>query len=125
METRRILGWVWAMLWMAIPGMSQEGEGVSNKVKINYGAPNQEEKIGIINNAKEHRYYALIMGVNEYEDPNIGSLDEPINDATKLRDVLVNDYTFENENISFLKNPTNADIIIAFEKLTKEVQYLL
>lgn len=122
MEGKRITGWICLMLWMAFPAFSQEAEGVSNKVKVNLNPPKEEQKIVVTNNAKEHKYYALIMGVNDYEDTNIGSLDEPINDATKLKDVLVNNYTFEEENISFLKNPTNADIIIAFEKLTNEIK---
>lgn len=70
---------------------------------------------------KERKFYALIMGVNEYTDINITSLDEPINDATKLKNVLTTEYTFEEENITFLKNPTNEDIYIAFDKLSSEI----
>lgn len=113
MKVKKIILCISLVLWMTIPVLAQKVEGVSDKVYINLNNPN-------ISNT-EHRYYALIMGVNEYEDINIGALNEPINDATKLREVLVNDYTFEEENIRFLKNPTNADIILAFEKLTREI----
>ena len=70
---------------------------------------------------KEHKFYALIIGINEYSDKDIVSLDEPINDATKLKDILVRDYTFEEENITFLKNPINEDIHVAFEKINSEI----
>lgn len=113
-------------------GLAQDLEGVSNKVRVNLNPEGEvaqaAEKTEPKKKSTDRKYYALIMGVNDYPDPSINSLDEPINDATKLRDVLVNHYTFENENVRFLKNPTNADIIIAFEKLTKEItpnDYLL
>jgi hypothetical protein len=70
---------------------------------------------------KQHRYYALLIGVEEYEDPEIASLSEPVKDATMLREVLTSKYTFNDENIKFLKNPTNADLIITFEELSREI----
>ncbi len=56
-------------------------------------------------------FYALIIGENDYQDPEINSLDKPIQDAQSLRDVLVGDYTFEDKNVNFLKNATRAEII--------------
>ncbi|MFQ3215046.1 MAG: hypothetical protein ACI9XJ_001416 [Marivirga sp.] len=121
MELKRITVFICLLLWISFPAFSQVAEGVSDKVKVNLTQSTTGQKVVEANNAPKHKYYALIMGVNDYEDINIGSLNEPISDATKLRDVLVNDYTFEEENIRFLKNPTNEDIIIAFEKLTREI----
>ena len=73
------------------------------------------------NKAIERKYYALIIGVNDYEDVNVTSLDEPINDALKLKDILTSQYTFEEENINFLRNPKNADIVVAFDKLSRDI----
>lgn len=122
MEAKKITIWIGMLLWFAIPVFSQEVEGVSNKIRVNLNKQETEVPVVKTYDAKVHNYYALIMGVNEYEDVNITSLDEPISDATKLRDILVNRYTFEQENINFLQNPTNADIIIAFEELSKEIK---
>jgi len=52
------------------------------------------------------KFYALIIGNNEYQDLEIPSLDEPVSDATKLFDVLTTRYTFEKSNVTFLKNAT-------------------
>ncbi len=76
----------------------------------------------------KHRFFALIMGVETYTDPEIVSLSEPIKDANLLRQVLTDKYTFADEDITFLKNPTFEDISIAFEDLGKKIEptdYLL
>lgn len=62
-------------------------------------------------------YHALLIGVNEYRDPSITQLDGPISDAGKLKDVLTSEYTFEEENITFLQNPTRTEIIETFDDL--------
>ena len=67
----------------------------------------------------EGEYYGLIIGINEYQDPLINDLDEPIKDAQKLIDILTGSYTFEEKNIIFLKNPTREEIIATLDKLEK------
>lgn len=67
------------------------------------------------------RFYALIMGANDYADNSITDLDNPINDATKLYNVLVNRYTFDPNNIIFLKNPTREQMINAMDWLTRKI----
>lgn len=67
------------------------------------------------------RYFALIMGANDYADDAITDLDNPINDATKLYNVLVNRYTFDPSNVIFLKNPTREQMINAMDWLTRKV----
>jgi len=69
--------------------------------------------------AKEGKYYALIIGVNDYPDPEIMELDKPIQDAEKLLTNLTKNYTFEPENVKFLKNPTHEDIIAEFDRLNR------
>lgn len=67
------------------------------------------------------RYFALIMGANDYADDAIPDLDNPIQDATKLYNVLVNRYSFDPSNVIFLKNPTREQMINAMDWLTRKV----
>jgi hypothetical protein len=67
------------------------------------------------------KYYALIMGVNEYDDQYITDLDQPMKDAEKVYTVLTRFYTFEKENVKYLRNPTRADIISAMDELERNI----
>ncbi len=69
----------------------------------------------------ENNYYALIIGNNIYTDPEISSLDEPINDAKKLYNVLVKNYMFAEKNVTLIKNATYLQIIEAFDNLSKTI----
>ncbi len=66
-------------------------------------------------------YYGLIIGINNYPDPAINSLDNPAKDATALYDVLTSKYTFEKDNIQLLSNAKREDIIIALDHLSRQV----
>ncbi|SMD31729.1 WD40 repeat [Reichenbachiella faecimaris] len=66
-------------------------------------------------------YHALLIGVDEYRDPSITQLDGPIADAGRLKDVLTRNYTFEEENITFLQNPTRTEIIETFDELQSKI----
>jgi hypothetical protein len=67
------------------------------------------------------KYYALIMGVNEYDDEYIIDLDQPLKDAKMVYDIITCCYTFERDNVTFLKNPTRADIISTLDELEKTI----
>ncbi len=60
---------------------------------------------------KVGKYYALLIAVDDYQDDNVTDLDKPIKDATLLKDVLMANYTFDEENVKMLKNATRAEII--------------
>lgn len=66
-------------------------------------------------------YYGLIIGIDEYKDPRIPDLENPIRDAKSLRKVLMDNYTFDSENITLLKNPGRSDIIRAMDALRDKV----
>src|SRR6056297_402098 len=70
---------------------------------------------------KESNYYGLIIGIDNYLDPAINDLDNPVKDARSILDVLVNNYTFKEENITFLKDATYKQIMISFDELAKKV----
>lgn len=67
------------------------------------------------------KFYALIMGANDYTDNSITDLDNPISDATKLYNVLTSRYTFEPNDVIFLKDPTREQIINELDRLTRKV----
>ena len=59
--------------------------------------------------------YALIIGVNDYEDPVISDLAEPVNDAQKLYNVLTQQYLFDADNVVILKNPTREEVVSSMD----------
>jgi len=70
---------------------------------------------------KESKYFGLIIGVNKYEDPAITNLDNPIRDAQKIFNVLKESYTFDEENIIFIKNAKRKDIIESLDILASKL----
>jgi len=67
-------------------------------------------------------FYALIIGVSEYEDsaiPDLGGI--PVNDASKLAEILIKDYTFEEGNVEIIKNATRRDILVSLDNLARNL----
>jgi uncharacterized caspase-like protein len=117
-----------ALLLASSPANAQAVEAVSEPVRVSLkpqggGVP---AAVGIVGAAtarsSAHRYYAVLIAVEEYQDPAITSLSEPVNDAMKLRDVLLQKYTFDEKDISMLKNPTFEDLNVAFEDLSHRIE---
>lgn len=81
------------------------------------------ETAGILHEkvAAKSVFYGLIIGVNNYSDPAISSLDNPISDAQQLYDILTSEYLFEKDNIQFLKDPKRNDIIYSLDYLSRRV----
>jgi hypothetical protein len=68
------------------------------------------------------KYYALIIGVSKYQDPLIPNLDEhPTKDAIRLRDVLIENYLFEEENLNLMLNPSRVEILKSFDRLSRKI----
>ncbi|NPA67206.1 MAG: caspase family protein [Chlorobi bacterium] len=68
-------------------------------------------------NLRGGKFYALIVGINDYKDINIPDLDKPVSDAEALKNILVNLYTFDEENVFFLKNVTRSKFIKKLDEL--------
>jgi hypothetical protein len=68
------------------------------------------------------KYYALIVGINNYNDPLINELDYCIRDAESFNNTLTTRYTFEKENVRLLKNATMAQIVDALDYFAKVVR---
>lgn len=70
----------------------------------------------------DDRFYALIIGVQAYSDQTIANLDNPIRDAKRLRDVLLDSYTFDQEHTLLLENPDRKKILSTFDKLANTLK---
>lgn len=68
-------------------------------------------------------YHALIIAIQDYRDKGINKLVFPIKDAEKLKNVLVNKYIFDKENIYMLNNPTRREIFSALSTLEKNLNW--
>jgi tetratricopeptide (TPR) repeat protein len=66
-------------------------------------------------------YHALLISVEAYDDLGIKDLSKPIEDATNLKDVLLQNYSFDSTSIILLKNPKKEDIINELIKLQGEL----
>jgi WD40 repeat protein len=87
-------------------------DGVGNTVTDVYDAERKDFR-GTV----EGRYFALLIAENDYKDPNVNDLDNPVKDATRLRDVLIKHYTFEPDNVFLLKNATRSQIVAKLDEL--------
>lgn len=87
-----------------LEAVTMSGKKIEDIVRINY-------------DLSSARYYALIIAVEDYDDPTINDLGEPINDANRFYRIISSRYTFNEEDITYLKNPTKADIIGTLHKM--------
>ncbi len=67
---------------------------------------------------KGAKYYALLIGVNEYAYPDLNDLDHPVRDARKLEEILLERYNFERDNVKLLENPTREEMISTLDALS-------
>ena len=71
--------------------------------------------------ANEATYYGLIIGIDNYEDDEISDLDNPVKDARKLSQTLSRKYNFQEENITFIKDATRAQIVQSLDNLSEVI----
>ena len=118
---------IWILL-LAFAGVvnAQEAKARTEKIHVTVGDAKSQEAAtfaewGI---TKIPKYRALIIGVSEYKHPSAGlrNLAEPVNDAQKLYDVLTTRYTFDPNDVIFLKNPTRGQIVDSLELLALKVK---
>ena len=115
--------------------------GVSGKVElariVDLPIEVDQQRTGIVNIEKndvegnilltelsKRKYYALIIGINDYVDDEIQDLDNPVKDAKELKRILQQYYTFDSENIEILSNPTRTEIIESFDALNERISSL-
>lgn len=110
-------GCIFILFLVSYTVQAQDFEATSLPIRVSF--KNQ----GVVSSAAEtnHHYYALLIAVEEYRDPAIASLSEPVKDAQKLKDILISKYSFLEEDVTLLKNPTFEDLNVEFEELTHKV----
>lgn len=79
---------------------------------------NEENTSKEIQNIDDENYYALLIAIQDYEDDNY-DLKYPVNDADKLKKILIENYSFNSKNIISLYNPKRSEIIKKFTELKK------
>jgi len=101
---------------ISLIAMDNMGNFLETKYLVHYKPEIIFRSIG-----KESIYYALLVGINDYEDPAMNDLDNPINDATALRQTLLDNYTFESEHVQLIRNAKREDIIRALDELSVKI----
>lgn len=97
---------------------------VNNKPKINMNVSennNSRPGFGMLPETIG-KYYALIIGINEYSDPLISKLDKPIRDAELFYNTITSKYSFNSEDVRLLRNATMAQIVEALDYYAKIVR---
>lgn len=62
-------------------------------------------------------YFAILIGIDNYEDPTINDLNNPVTDARNLYEILKTSYSFNEEDIHLLINAKREEIIAVFDEL--------
>ena len=83
--------------------------------------PGDAVELAMVNELSKRKFYALIIGINEYSDDAINDLENPVQDAKNLANVLIEHYSFDKENVTLLNNAKREDIINALDELTIQV----
>lgn len=96
----------------------REDNMVEREITIEYVPPvvTLADKIAV-----SSTYYGLIIGIEEYQDPNLPDLDNPISDAEMLYNTLVSNYSFVEDNMMMLRNAKRNDIVNALDLLSNIV----
>lgn len=86
------------------------------------GEKGETEELDLVfNSNRPPKYYALIFAANDYIDESVPDLDGPISDAAKLTLALTTRYTFNQEDVTFIKNPTREQIINELDRMTRKI----
>lgn len=94
-----------------------------NEIKIEvFTAKDTVEKIIYIDyNLYEAKNYAVLIGNENYDDPQIMALTEPLKNVDDLYNVLIRQYNFDSANVKLMRNPTKAEIIGTLHKLRSQI----
>ncbi|MEP5612691.1 MAG: caspase family protein, partial [Cyclobacteriaceae bacterium] len=84
---------------------------------------NQTDDVGnaLLSELGKRKYYALIIGVDNYPDERIQNLDNPVGDAVRLSNVLIEEYSFNANDVTILKNPSREQVINSLDQLSQSV----
>jgi hypothetical protein len=100
------------LIVLGTAALAQDVEVTTQPVKVSF------KKEAPSSTTAKRKNYALLIAIEEYQDPAIQILSEPKGDAYKLREVLTSRYTFEPDDIIMLEDPTFEDLNVAFDNLS-------
>jgi tetratricopeptide (TPR) repeat protein len=69
--------------------------------------------IPVVSSETAPQFHALLIAANDYVDPKIADLENPVKDATELKNILQANYTFAAKNIETLYNKSREEIMQA------------
>jgi len=69
--------------------------------------------IPVVSSETAPQFHALLIAANDYVDPKIADLENPVKDATELKNILQANYTFAPKNIETLYNKSREEIMQA------------
>lgn len=67
------------------------------------------------------KYYGLIIGIDNYRDPDLPDLQNPVKDARRLHDLLISRYSFHENEMVLLRDAKRNDIVGALDHLANIV----
>lgn len=108
----------WMLFLFSFSMYAQEVEAISNPVRVTF---RPKSLLADNETAKGRRNYALLIGVQEYQDSAIVSLNEPLKDAAQLKEILITQYLFDSVDVTILANPTFEEINVAFDELSHRI----
>lgn len=94
---------------VALSALDQAGNRINDKLII--------ENRPFSGSVDEKKYHALLIAVQDYKDPSIPDLDQPLKDVTRLKEVLVKDYSFLDENVQVLADPDRNTLYAHLDEL--------
>jgi len=109
---------------IVITATDKEENSISKTFIINF----EEKQSQVIDTAMdadipeistETKYHALLIAEKDYADNGFNDLANPINDATELKDLLIRDYEFDEENVHLITNASRSAILDSLEKISK------
>ncbi len=95
-------------------GQVIEDKGDSSSKTVTVNDSRSKQKI-------EGTYYALVIGIADYLDYHITSLFHPVKDAENFASLLKTNFTFDEKNITLLKNPTRTEILKEISRMRKSL----
>lgn len=92
-----------------IKAMDMVGNSIEEKLIVEH-----KRFSGTVNGEK---YHALLIATQDYTDPGITDLDQPIKDMNRLKNVLLQNYAFEERNVIVLENPDRGKLYATLDEL--------
>ncbi len=98
---------------LVIKAVDNTGNAVEEKVLI-------EHKM-FTGSVDANKYHAILIANQDYKDESITDLDQPIKDMQRLKNVLLNDYSFLEQNVIVLENPDRNMLYAKFDELQSKL----